>query len=276
MRHLANVSMAAFPFIYYTKNSFMKIKHLAILGLSIVVAFAACKKKDNTTPVVTPTEGSMKIQFNYVFGSNLLPWELGKTLDHPKTGDKLTFTTFKFYVSNIKLKKNDGTWWEEPNSYHLVCAMCPDQSDIDIKNIPPGDYVEMQYTMGVDSIKNVSGAQTGALDPSYGMFWSWNTGYIMLKAEGSSPNSSDGAFSFHLGGFKGQYNVVTKKATDFAGHTLTIDGSKNRVINLQANPARLWHNSPSVSVTSKIHMPGETAYNMATAFYDNIGFIGME
>lgn len=248
---------------------------LGVLFLSLAISISSCKDDDNN-PTPTPTEGSMKIQFNYVFGSNLLPWELGKTLTHPKTNDELTFTTFKFYVSNIRLKRADGTWWEQPNSYYLVCAMCPDQSDIEIDNIPVGEYTEMEYTMGVDSLKNVSGAQDGALSPSYGMFWTWNTGYIMLKAEGSSPNASDGAFSFHLGGFMGEYNVVTKKATDFAGHTLTIDGLNKRVINLQANPARLWHNAPSVSVTSKIHMPGEAAYNMATAFYDNIGFIGME
>jgi hypothetical protein len=34
----------------------------------------------------------------------------------------------------------------------------------------------IKFLLGVDSLKNVSGIQTGALDPAKGMFWTWNTG----------------------------------------------------------------------------------------------------
>ena len=72
-----------------------------------------------------------------------------------------------------------------------------------LSDVPEGSYTEMSYVLGVDSTRNVSGAQAGALSTANGMFWSWSTGYIMLKAEGTSPNSGTGSFSFHLGGFSG-------------------------------------------------------------------------
>jgi hypothetical protein len=61
----------------------------------------------------------------------------------------------------------------------------------------------MEFMIGVDSARNNSGAQTGALDPTNGMFWSWSTGYIMAKFEGTSAQSpaAANALKFHIGGF---------------------------------------------------------------------------
>jgi hypothetical protein len=68
----------------------------------------------------------------------------------------------------------------------------------DFINVPAGTYTGMYLTMGVDSARNVSGAQEGALDPANGMFWSWTSGYIMIKAEGLSPQGAGGSFTYHL------------------------------------------------------------------------------
>lgn len=243
------------------------------LGILATTSFSSCKK-DKTTPA--PSPGGMKVQFSYVFGSAALPWSMGTTYVQPKTGDTLTFSMFRFYVSNIRLKKSDGTWWAQPESYFLLNATTPEASAINVDNIPAGTYTAMEYTMGVDSARNVSGANTGALSLANGMFWDWNSGYIMLKAEGTSPNSSVNTFAFHLGGFSGDYNVVTVKSTDFGGKTLTIENGKTPVVTLLANPARLWHTSPSVSVLSVIHAPSAQAKTMANDFYSNISFSSLQ
>ncbi len=253
-------------------KTLFKMLPVALL-LTGVLAVSSCKKDKNPEPVQT---GSMKVQFDYVFGSNMLPWQIGKTMVHSKTGDTLTFTTFKYYVSNIKLKKADGTWWAQPESYFLVDASVSGGSVINVDNIPAGSYTAMEYTMGVDSARNVSGANTGALSLTNGMFWDWNSGYIMLKAEGNSPQAVNGGFAFHLGGFSGDYNVVTVKTAEFGSSTLTVDANTVHTVKLIANPARLWHTAPSVSVNPTIHAPGPEAKTMAKDFYDNITFSAIE
>jgi hypothetical protein len=65
-------------------------------------------------------------------------------------------------------------------------------------------FNRLMFQIGIDSIYNVSGAQTGALDPMNGMFWTWNSGYIMAKLEGSSSLSRglNNSFTYHIGGFR--------------------------------------------------------------------------
>lgn len=256
------------------KKTFKLIPILLIAAMVIILP--SCKEKENIIPTVQPTTGEMEVRFDYVFGANALPWELGKTFVHPKTGDTLTFTLFRFYVSNIKLKKEDGSWWVHPNSYFLLDAKSTSESTMLLKDVPNGSYTEMEYTMGVDSLMNVSGAHEGALSFTNAMFWDWNSGYIMLKAEGNSPNSPSNTFALHLGGFSGTTNVVTTNNTGFSGEKLHINSSKRGVIKLTANTARLWHSAPGVDSVNIIHAPGAVAKTMAKDFYSGIIFSGLE
>lgn len=244
------------------------IKKLTVAAsvLFAVAFLSSCEKEDDT-----PTTGDVKVEFNYVFGSAALPWDINTTFRHPKTGDTLTFTEFSFYVSNVRLKKEDGTWWSEPESYHLICAKCTDKNFFTMSDVPVGNYTELEYTLGVDSLRNVSGAQTGDLSPTKGMFWDWNTGYIMLKAEGQSPQSADGSFTFHLGGYAGENSIVTPKSFTFGSDVIAV-GVTTPTVGFLVNPARLWHSSPSVSQTNTIHMPGAAAKTMADDFFSNVSF----
>lgn len=241
-----------------------------IFALSLALLWS-CKKEDDDDQSTQP--GNLKVQFEYVFGSSQTPWTIGQTLRHPRSGDTLTFSEFSFYVSNVKLQKADGSYWTEEESYHLICAKCQDASQFTLKDIPAGDYVGLEFLLGVDSLRNVSGAQSGALSPSFGMFWDWNTGYIMIKAEGSSPQSADGGFTFHLGGFSGPNSVLTPRIFPFFGNSIAVNAEESPELLLWANPARLWHSAPSVSQVSTIMKPGPEASNMATNFFTNIALM---
>ncbi|MCB0700706.1 MAG: hypothetical protein H6551_07355 [Chitinophagales bacterium] len=254
----------------------MNLRVITSVALMLAVtSLYSCKKEKQSIYPPTNVVGNVNVNFDYVFGHNLLPWTIGTQYVHPMTGDTMTFTTFKFYVSNIKFKDSKGNWWSEPNSYHLVCNTCPEKANIKINNVPGGDYVEMQYTMGIDSAMNVSGVYNGDLTLGNGMFWDWNSGFIMLKAEGNSPNSTTGVFAFHLGGFTGSDNIVTIKNTNFDGKTMAITNTKDAAVTLRVNPARLWHSVDGLSVRSTVHMPGPIAKTMATDFYSNISFLGL-
>ncbi|OSZ78147.1 hypothetical protein CAP35_07745 [Chitinophagaceae bacterium IBVUCB1] len=243
--------------------------------LAAIIGFSSCKKKEDKPIPAVPIVGNANVKFSYVYGASMLPWELNKQYIHSKTGDTMTFTMFRFFVSNIKLKRADGTWWAEPESYYLLDASSAASSNCFVSNIPDGEYTALEYTMGVDSIRNVSGAQTGALSLQTGMFWDWNTGYIMMKAEGNSPQSSTGKFALHFGGFSSTNNTVVVKTADF-GKTLKIGKDNTPTITLVANPARLWHSSPGLDSISVIHMPGANAVRMSKDFYDNISLSSIQ
>lgn len=245
----------------------IKITLFALIALVLGMT-TSCKKDE--IKVESP---SLIINLEHVWGMTESPFTLNTDLVHPMTKDTLNFLTFKYYISNFKLKKEDGSEWVHPESYFLV-----DLSDLKsttlnfFDSIPNGTYTSLEFTLGVDSLRNVSGAQTGALAISNEMFWGWNTGYIMVRAEGTSPQSTatNNAFTFHLGGFAADKNIVTKKTIDLSATPLTISTTKTGKIHMKVNPAKLWHSSPvSVSTTNKVHMSGATAVTMATSFYNN-------
>lgn len=241
--------------------------------ITLLLATSVACKKEKIEPATSSTSTdvvTLKIEHTW---QDSLEFALNTDLVNPLTGDSLNFTTFKYYLSNIRLKKSDGTWWIQPESYFLLDLSSGSTASVSLSGVPNGEYTDIQYTLGVDSIRNVSGAQDGALSASLGMFWSWNSGYIMLKAEGLSPDASmGGSFAYHLGGFSGANNVVTTKSHNFVGNSLSVTGNGHCEIHLSAAPQTLWQTTGSVSTNAMIHMPGANAKTMADDFYGSFEF----
>ena len=248
----------------------MKTIKIAIFALmaSTLLLTTSCKKEEPTTN----GNGQVTINLKHLWGMGTDTFRLNTTYIHPMNGDTMTFSTYKYYVSNFKLKKSDGTWWVHPESYFLVDLSSNSSSLLDLGALPIGEYTELSYTLGVDSLRNVSGAQTGALSTMNNMFWSWNTGYIMIKAEGISPQSTTGNFAFHLGGFSGVNSTVATKTVDFSSNPLTIKKDKISEIHFNVNTAMTWCTSGSCAGTSSVMMPGAIGHQMATDFHNGFVF----
>ncbi len=245
-------------------KNFRKILFLfLVLSMSIL----ACKKDDHDHD---HGASDVILEFDHLWSTNEFSME--KDLLHPRLQETLNFTTMKYYISNVKLRKTDGTWYDAPESYFIIDAAGVNKSnEAIVSNVPAGEYNAVEIMLGVDSTRNVSGSQTGALDPNNGMFWSWNSGYIMIKAEGSSPEAANNSFSFHLGGFKGEHSVPMTRVYEFNNKLIVKEGRKP-VVHFYTNVARLWHDGEKLSVRSKQHMPGELAKRMAHGFYEGIKF----
>jgi len=147
------------------------------------------------------------INFNLLFAN--APLHLNRVnIAHGK--DTVIIETLKFYVSSIELIDNNKRVWKEDNSYHLLDAS--DASSLKISfNTPPGLYFNrVKFNLGIDSATNVSGAMGGALDPTRGMYWTWQSGYINLKLEGKSNRckTRNNEFVYHLGGYQGENNAL--------------------------------------------------------------------
>ena len=120
--------------------------------------------------------------------------------------------------------------------------------------------------VGVDSARNVSGAQTGALDPAKGMFWTWNTGYIMAKLEGNSPASPTGIFEYHIGGFKQNESVIKKPVLLFPfGQILDLKPGKSSEMTVTANVNSWFYNPHDIklNVNPVCTTPGILAQQIA-------------
>ena len=247
---------------------------LATFMASLSFLFFSFKKE---TPEPEPTSGNVELQFDHKWGMNWAPFSMNTEMTHPATGEKMTFTTLNYYVSNVKLKKQDGSWWTQPDSYHLVKITDANTAQkVRLEDVPLGKYTAIEYTIGVDSTRNVSGAQTGALSPSNGMFWSWLTGYIFVKAEGSSPDSgaANGQFKYHLGGFRDENNTnaIRTRTIDFPGVLdVKADDGHGAKVHFYVNTARFWHGGISLQDMHTVHMPGANAMTLADNFSE--GFI---
>ena len=112
-------------------------------------------------------------------------------------GISVRITTFRFYAG-FPVVSAEGQANLLPNDYHLVDAADTASWIVSIPHSSPPYFL-----LGVDSLTNVSGAFGGDLDPIKGMYWAWNSGYINLKLEGTSPASPypSHGFELHLGGY---------------------------------------------------------------------------
>ena len=199
--------------------------------LSAIVAiglFSSCSKDSDTTPDPNPNpepKGTVAMKFENYAGNDKLSLKNGATYNYANSnGDEFNVTTYKYYVSNVRFVNSNGSEYAEPESYHLINQAEDASLTFNIASLPAGTYTSVKVLLGVDSLRNVSGAQTGALDPMYGMFWTWSSGYIIAKVEGGFKHGTTGTntgFSFHLGGFSGQYSVL---------HEVTLPLPQNLVV----------------------------------------------
>ena len=157
-----------------------------------------------------PENGNeLQINFRHFVGEDSLVFKTKEYVN--ELGQKYTVTKFKYYVSNIQLTDDSGKVFSS-EEYFLINEDDVQSKGMSIRNIPPGNYKTLSFILGVDSLRNCSGLQEGALDPIKGMFWAWNTGYIFLKLEGASETSTaqGGIFEYHIGGFKEPANAIRK------------------------------------------------------------------
>lgn len=123
--------------------------------------------------------------------------------------DTFQISVLKFYISNITLLLKDETVWQNNKQFYLVDF--ENKKNIDL-NFPMNvtDYDVIKFDLGIDSTTNVAGVLGGDLDPTKGMYWTWQSGYINFKIEGTSTQSPtrNNEFIFHIGGYKSPNNPL--------------------------------------------------------------------
>lgn len=213
------------------------MKNSLFLLLSII-AFAG----------IAQTKVSFPIHFQHFVGKDTL--RLDTVQYQNEFHQSYNITNFKYYIGNIWLKKSDGTSFVS-HEYFLIQADEEETQNIILKDVPIGKYTSIEFIIGVDSLHNCSGAQSGALDPVNAMFWTWNTGYIFLKLEGKSPASTSpgGFFEYHIGGFKSPHNAIRKVVLDLP-QDYTLSTKNESSLQLGVDAAEILKNPTNIDFST--------------------------
>jgi hypothetical protein len=158
-------------------------------------------------------------------------------------GEKYTVSKLKYYISNVNFQTISERF---KKNVYLVDASKNDS--IKIKKIADKVF-GIYFQIGVDSLLNCSGAQTGALDPLNDMFWTWNNGYVNFKLEGFSPssNANNKKVEQHIGGYKSPYTTMRKIYLK-----LPADYFKYRKnITIQLNLDKYWKATNEIRIAEK-------------------------
>ena len=105
--------------------------------------------------------------------------------------------------------QNNKVVYKEKNSFHLYTADSINKS-ITLSVPTKLQFDSLKFNLGIDGVTNVSGAMGGDLDPTKGMYWTWQSGYINFKLEGKSSLSTHQKkeFQLHLGGYTQPLNAL--------------------------------------------------------------------
>lgn len=211
-------------------------------------------------PITAPA-GKLRLVFHHQVGKN--PLELG-ALCQNSLGDSITIERFKYYVSHFTLTDSKGKQWKPDPQYFLIDEAIPGSKIITIQ--PPDINIrQIGFLLGVDSARNVSGIQTGALDPLKGMFWTWNSGYIMAKLEGTAERSPSPGhrFTYHIGGFRFGMNTARQIRLNIPSASQPL-----REIHITADINQWFSGASQINIaeTPVCHSPGSLAMKFADNF----------
>ena len=144
--------------------------------------------------------GQLPVQFSLAYDGK--PLELGAE-NVGEEGETVTIERLRFYIGGVSLWKGNEEVWGEEMTYRLLDAEHPASLSFVLDTPSDLEFTTLQFSLGIDSLTNVSGVFGGDLDPTKGMYWAWNSGYINFKLEGRSSDcpTRNHAFQFHLGGY---------------------------------------------------------------------------
>ncbi len=209
---------------------------------------------------------SLQIDFEFYFRDKpLLIGENYQTATH----DTLQIDVVKFYISDVELvsdkvsmkahKKNHLVEWGNSGSYHLAINKSGNISH----------FKSISFTVGVDSLSNVSGAMDGDLDAVHAMYWSWQSGFVNFKVEGKSNSCATRKkeFKFHIGGYQNPFNTL--KRVEVTGNLST-----ERVrIKVDLAP---FFDQLALRETNSVMIPGAKAMQITKAYPAIFSLIGDE
>lgn len=214
----------------------------------IMVLAMIAASPDGWNARVRPETKLRTVKFSPLWGTSPV---IENTPIHAANGDTIQLEQLKFYVSHVELLLNGKVLWQSLQEGQLVNALHAEQSQLQVPEMPCN---ELRFIVGLDSATNCSGNFNGALDPVHGMFWSWQSGFIHFKIEGTSTACTERnrRFQYHLGGYRQPYSTAASVSIPItAAGTVNIPVHVDRYF-AHCSPAQQGH----------VMSPGKNAHEL--------------
>lgn len=262
------------------KPNRLPLKLFVPVLLLCAATFTGCQK--DVKNELKGSETNLTIRFTPVVRYDSVRMYFDTTTYINRWNESFIVKNFKFYIRAIRVTNtttNQG-FEIDVTKYYLVDFRDSASALVKI-GVLPGTYNRLSFILGVDSTHNVSGAQTDALDPTHGMFWTWTTGYIFAKLEGTSPSSTAAGnmFMYHVGGFKQGEDANKEIQLFFPYNTgVTVSNGKNTVIDVTADVYD-WFGTPhDIKIAQKptLMTPGAMALQLADNYSKMFTVMGVK
>ncbi|MDR9400822.1 MAG: hypothetical protein RI558_05320 [Psychroflexus sp.] len=196
------------------------MRRFMLFVLLICLLISCADDVDDNTIVDNTIYSELSLNFDHHVGDDDLV--LSEATYQKNGGETFQVDTLKYIISNIVLHRPNGDTFKYPvkDSYFLINEEAPSSLNINLTEIPEGEYDKISFGFGVDQsnypLNGVDNFVPTAEEN--GMLWAWAAGYKFLKFEGtySTDSSSESQnFLYHVG-----------------SHGTNLDNYKEIVLNL--------------------------------------------
>lgn len=185
-----------------------------LIFMIITVMFISCKK-DTIISTDNSTLSSLYSSANIliIIKNNNLSITIDSLNNINAAGNIYSTHNVNFYISNISLKRDDGFTYTN-NSIFYIDPNVIGKTTLQLDSIPKGNYTELSYLIGIDSLRNIDFGIPTTMD-NLNMAWptAMGGGYHFMKIEGHylDTNYTLQGFAIHLGKNNNLVNVSINK-----------------------------------------------------------------
>lgn len=246
-------------------NTYIKL----LIVVSSFIGIVSCKNEKD--PIPAEVNQSVTLRITPRIGDDTLDFSEQYVTEN---NERYTLSSFRYYMSNIRLIKNDGS---EHALEGKVFLINPNTSDYSLGNVPVGEYKGIRFSVGLDNVTNHLDPTTYPISnplaiQSPAIHWSWNSGYIFLMLEGTCDTTAMnddvltyGQYSHSLFYHIGMDDLL--RDIEISNTTFTVSNSNAKVLHIHSDINKLF-----TGVDMKTENASHTMGSMplATKIADNI------
>ncbi len=229
------------------------MKRIFVIFTTISLVFTACEKEEEIIEGCTDT-GAINYNTNATNDNGSCKYNLSLNFTHTVDGNALetdqmiysnaatqnySVQTLRYLLSDITLHSANGTS-TLLDEVHFITISDPSTFNLDIQDLNSANYTAISFTMGLDSLKNIT---DNYLNESFFPSFSWpdfmGGGYHYMQLEGDYTTAFQG-YATHTGGTDGIDFSFTK---NFPVSLNIANANTTVTINMEINN---WYSNPNI------------------------------